>query len=42
MLPSPWPKGQLTPPVYRLVQQVAAIWPDGHPAHRVADRACPG
>src|SRR5919197_3185972 len=41
-LPYPWPKGQVTPTVCRLVQQVAAVWPDGRPAHLVADRAFPG
>jgi hypothetical protein len=42
VLPYPWPKGQVTPTVCRLVQQVAAVWPDGRPAHLVADRAFPG
>jgi hypothetical protein len=41
-LPYPWPKGQVTPTVCRLVQQVAAVWPDGRPVHLVADRAFPG
>jgi hypothetical protein len=40
-LPYPWPRGQVTPTVCRLVQQVAAVWPDGRPAHLVADRAFP-
>src|SRR2546429_74207 len=41
VLPYPWPKGQFTPTVCRLVRQVAAAWPADRPAHLVADRAFP-
>jgi hypothetical protein len=42
VLPYPWPKGQFTPQVCALVQQVAAAWPaDTRPPHLVADRAFP-
>jgi hypothetical protein len=40
-LPYPWPKGQVTPSVCRLLRQVGAVWPDARPAHLVADRAFP-
>jgi hypothetical protein len=39
--PSPWPKGQVTPTVCALLRRVGGVWPDGRPAHRVADRAFP-
>jgi hypothetical protein len=42
VLPYPWPKGQFTPTVCALLRQVGALWPDGRPAHLVADRAFPG
>jgi hypothetical protein len=42
VLPYPWPKGQVTPTVCRLLRQVAAVWPPGCPGHLVADRAFPG
>jgi hypothetical protein len=41
VLPYPWPKGQFTPTVCALLRQVAAVWPDGRPAHLVADRGFP-
>jgi hypothetical protein len=40
-LPYPWPKGQVTPTVCRLLRQVGAAWPQGHPGHLLADRAFP-
>jgi hypothetical protein len=39
VLPYPWPKGQFTPTVCALIQQVAAAWPAERPAVLVADRA---
>jgi hypothetical protein len=39
VLPYPWPKGQFTPTVCALVQQVAAVWPAERSAVLVADRA---
>lgn len=43
VLPYPWPKGQFTPTVCRLVHQVAAGWPPARPVVLVADRAfCSG
>src|ERR687886_776757 len=41
VLPYPWPKGQVTPTVCRLLRQVGAAWPQGHPGHLLADRAFP-
>ena len=42
VLPYPWPKGQFTPTVCALVQQVAAAWPAAEPLpHLLADRAFP-
>ena len=41
-LPYPWPRGQVTPTVCRLLRQVGAVWPPGRPAHLLADRAFPG
>jgi hypothetical protein len=42
VLPYPWPKGQFTPTVCALLEQVAAAWPVGAPApHLLADRAFP-
>jgi hypothetical protein len=41
VLPYPWPPKTLTPTVCRLVEEVAAVWPGGRPAHLVADRAFP-
>src|SRR5919201_3141454 len=41
-LPYPWPKGQVTPTVCRLLRQVGAVWPPGRPGHLLADRAFPG
>ncbi len=41
-LPYPWPKGQVTPTVCRLLRQVGAVWPQGRPGHLLADRAFPG
>jgi Transposase DDE domain len=40
-LPYPWPKGQVTPTVCRLLRQVGAVWPPGRPGHLLADRAFP-
>jgi hypothetical protein len=40
-LPYPWPTGQVTPTVCRLLRQVGAVWPPGRPGHVVADRAFP-
>jgi hypothetical protein len=41
VLPYPWPKGQFTPTVCALLQQVAAVWPPDRAVHLVADRAFP-
>jgi hypothetical protein len=41
VLPYPWPTGQVTPTVCRLLRQVAAVWPPGRPGHLLADRAFP-
>jgi hypothetical protein len=41
-LPSPWPTGQVTPTVCRLLRPVGAVWPPGRPGHLLADRAFPG
>jgi hypothetical protein len=41
VLPYPWPRGQVTPTVRRLLRQVGGVWPAGRPAHLVADRAFP-
>ena len=41
-LPYPWPKGQVTPTVCRLLRQVGAVWPPDRPGHLLADRAFPG
>lgn len=41
VLPYPWPTGQVTPTVGRLLRQVDAAWPAGRPAHLVADRGFP-
>jgi hypothetical protein len=41
-LPYPWPKGQVTPTVCRLLRHVGAVWPPGRPGHLLADRAFPG
>src|SRR5947209_2022968 len=40
-LPYPWPTGQVTPTVCRLLRQVGAVWPQGRPGHLLADRAFP-
>jgi hypothetical protein len=42
VLPYPWPTGQVTPTVCRLLRQVDAAWPAGRPVHLVADRGFPG
>jgi hypothetical protein len=39
VLPYPWPKGQFTPTVCALLQQVGAVWPAGGAVHLTADRA---
>jgi hypothetical protein len=42
VLPYPWPKGQFTPTVCALLEQVAAAWPaTATPPHLLADRAFP-
>ena len=41
VLPYPWPTGQVTPTVCRLLRAVDAAWPDGRPVHLVADRGFP-
>jgi len=41
VLPYPWPTGQVTPTVCRLLRQVDAAWPAGRPVHLVADRGFP-
>ena len=41
VLAYPWPKGQVTPAVCTLVEQVARYWPADRPVHLVADRAFP-
>jgi hypothetical protein len=40
-LPYPWPTGQVTPTVCRLLRQVGAVWPPSRPGHLLADRAFP-
>src|SRR5579871_1812480 len=42
VLPYPWPSGQVTPTVCRLLRQVDAAWPPSRPVHLVADRGFPG
>jgi hypothetical protein len=41
VLPYPWPKGQFTPTVIRLLQRIGAVWPTARPPHLVADRGFP-
>ena len=41
VLPYPWPKGQFTPTVIRLVQRIDQAWPAGARPHLVADRGFP-
>lgn len=41
VLPYPWPQGQVTPTVCRLLRQVDAAGPPGRPLHLVADRGVP-
>lgn len=41
VLPYPWPRGQFTPTVCRLVRNVAEAWPATRPVHLVADRGFP-
>jgi hypothetical protein len=41
VLAYPWPTGQVTPTVCRLLRQVAASWPAGRRVHVLADRAFP-
>jgi hypothetical protein len=42
VLPYPWPKGQFTPTVCALLEQVAQAWPAQQPApHLLADRGFP-
>lgn len=37
----PWPKGQFTPTVIRLLQRIGAVWPTDRLPHLVADRGFP-
>jgi len=41
VLPYPWPKGQFTPAVVRLLWRVARAWPPTRRPHLVADRGFP-
>jgi len=41
VVPYPWPRGQFTPAVLRLLWRVAASWPAGRRPHLVADRGFP-
>lgn len=41
VVPYPWPKGQFTPAVLRLLWRVAASWPAARRPHLVADRGFP-
>jgi hypothetical protein len=41
VLPYPWPKGQMTPAVLRLLWRIAAVWPPARRPHLVADRGFP-
>jgi hypothetical protein len=41
VLPYPWPKGQFTPAVERLLWRVGKAWPAERPPHLVADRGFP-
>jgi hypothetical protein len=41
VLPYPWPKGQFTPAVLRLVWRVGQAWPPERRPHLVADRGFP-
>lgn len=41
VVPSPWPRGQFTPAVLRLLWRVAASWPAERRPHLVADRGFP-
>jgi hypothetical protein len=41
VLPYPWPKGQFTPAVIRLLWRIRAVWPEERPPHLVADRGFP-
>jgi hypothetical protein len=41
VLPYPWPKGEFTPTVVRLLQRLGAVWPQDRPPHLVADRGFP-
>lgn len=41
VLPYPWPKGQFTPTVLRLLRRLGAAWPSDRLPHLVADRGFP-
>jgi len=41
VLPYPWPKGQFTPAVLRLLWRISAAWSDARRPHLVADRGFP-
>jgi Transposase DDE domain len=41
VLPYPWPKGQFTPAVTRLLWRISAAWPAERRPHLVADRGFP-
>lgn len=41
VLPYPWPKGQFTPAVVRLLWRVGQAWPPARRPHLVADRGFP-
>ncbi|HEX2312724.1 MAG TPA: hypothetical protein VHJ17_03265 [Thermomonospora sp.] len=41
VVPYPWPRGQFTPAVLRLLWRVAASWPAARRPHLVADRGFP-
>lgn len=41
VLPYPWPKGQSTPAVIRLLQRIGDVWPVTRRPHLVADRGFP-
>jgi hypothetical protein len=41
VLPYPWPKGEFTPAVLRLLWRIGAVWPADRRPHLVADRGFP-
>ena len=41
VVPYPWPKGEFTPAVLRLLWRIGAVWPADRRPHLVADRGFP-